>query len=241
MLPLSVNVFKKFVVFWVESKIALFIWKRPFWSILELIWKQSLLEKICSVVCEYFVSRSCEAMITSNEKENHRTGVTNQFSVYLCCWWCDNCHAIKFCLLFTNKSCVGGTVCFSVLWTILVFHCSFSDMLIQRFAKLFFGCLAAVTSGMMYAVYLSTYHERKFWFSSRQVKINYCNKSQIVFLKSNLIHVMLKLLAESCALLLRPLSLKQLFLVFFIFRFFFPPANSCCGLLFYVFPCHHYL
>ncbi|KAJ7403126.1 dpy-19 like 4 [Pitangus sulphuratus] len=42
------------------------------------------------------------------------------------------------------------------------------DMLIQRFAKLFFGCLAAVTSGMMYAVYLSTYHERKFWFSSRQ-------------------------------------------------------------------------
>ncbi|XP_074997561.1 putative C-mannosyltransferase DPY19L4 isoform X6 [Calonectris borealis] len=41
-------------------------------------------------------------------------------------------------------------------------------MLIQRFAKLFFGCLAAVTSGMMYAVYLSTYHERKFWFSSRQ-------------------------------------------------------------------------
>ncbi|XP_035402364.1 probable C-mannosyltransferase DPY19L4 isoform X2 [Cygnus atratus] len=41
-------------------------------------------------------------------------------------------------------------------------------LLIQRFAKLFFGCLAAVTSGMMYAVYLSTYHERKFWFSSRQ-------------------------------------------------------------------------
>nr|XP_025955550.1 probable C-mannosyltransferase DPY19L4 isoform X3 [Dromaius novaehollandiae] len=41
-------------------------------------------------------------------------------------------------------------------------------VLIQRFAKLFFGCLAAVTSGMMYAVYLSTYHERKFWFSTRQ-------------------------------------------------------------------------
>uniref|UniRef100_A0A803YQP2 Dpy-19 like 4 n=1 Tax=Meleagris gallopavo TaxID=9103 RepID=A0A803YQP2_MELGA len=39
---------------------------------------------------------------------------------------------------------------------------------VSRFAKLFFGCLAAVTSGMMYAVYLSTYHERKFWFSSRQ-------------------------------------------------------------------------
>ncbi|XP_044862776.1 probable C-mannosyltransferase DPY19L4 isoform X2 [Mauremys mutica] len=41
-------------------------------------------------------------------------------------------------------------------------------VLFQRFAKLFFGCVAAVTSGMMYAVYLSTYHERKFWFSSRQ-------------------------------------------------------------------------
>ncbi|RMC15146.1 hypothetical protein DUI87_07328 [Hirundo rustica rustica] len=49
-----------------------------------------------------------------------------------------------------------------------LFLASFSDLLIQRFAKLFFGCLAAVTSGMMYAVYLSTYHERKFWFSSRQ-------------------------------------------------------------------------
>ncbi|XP_073186657.1 probable C-mannosyltransferase DPY19L4 isoform X3 [Lepidochelys kempii] len=41
-------------------------------------------------------------------------------------------------------------------------------VLFQRFAKLFFGCVAAITSGMMYAVYLSTYHERKFWFSSRQ-------------------------------------------------------------------------
>uniref|UniRef100_A0A8D0HFX4 Uncharacterized protein n=1 Tax=Sphenodon punctatus TaxID=8508 RepID=A0A8D0HFX4_SPHPU len=40
-------------------------------------------------------------------------------------------------------------------------------VLFQRFAKLFFGCLAAVTSGMMYAMYLSTYHERKFWFSGR--------------------------------------------------------------------------
>ncbi|XP_053251582.1 probable C-mannosyltransferase DPY19L4 isoform X1 [Podarcis raffonei] len=38
---------------------------------------------------------------------------------------------------------------------------------IPRFAKLFFGCLAAVISGMMYAMYLSTYHERKFWFSGR--------------------------------------------------------------------------
>ncbi|XP_036615260.1 probable C-mannosyltransferase DPY19L4 isoform X1 [Trichosurus vulpecula] len=41
-------------------------------------------------------------------------------------------------------------------------------VLFQRFAKLFLGCLAAVTSGMMYALYLSTYHERRFWFSSRQ-------------------------------------------------------------------------
>uniref|UniRef100_A0A2K5RKV0 Dpy-19 like 4 n=1 Tax=Cebus imitator TaxID=2715852 RepID=A0A2K5RKV0_CEBIM len=33
---------------------------------------------------------------------------------------------------------------------------------------IFIGCLAAVTSGMMYALYLSAYHERKFWFSNRQ-------------------------------------------------------------------------
>ncbi|XP_075069922.1 putative C-mannosyltransferase DPY19L4 isoform X2 [Mixophyes fleayi] len=39
---------------------------------------------------------------------------------------------------------------------------------VQRFAKLFVGCLVTITSGMMYAVYLSTYHERKFWFSSRR-------------------------------------------------------------------------
>lgn len=42
------------------------------------------------------------------------------------------------------------------------------SVMLQRLVKLFFGCLAAVTCGMMYAVYLSTYHERKFWFSSRQ-------------------------------------------------------------------------
>ncbi|CAI9624046.1 unnamed protein product, partial [Staurois parvus] len=39
---------------------------------------------------------------------------------------------------------------------------------VQWFAKLFVGCLLMVTSGMMYAIYLSTYHERKFWFSSRR-------------------------------------------------------------------------
>ncbi|XP_053516988.1 probable C-mannosyltransferase DPY19L4 isoform X1 [Artibeus jamaicensis] len=41
-------------------------------------------------------------------------------------------------------------------------------VLCHRFAKIFIGCLAAVTSGMMYALYLSAYHERKFWFSNRQ-------------------------------------------------------------------------
>ncbi|XP_077873027.1 putative C-mannosyltransferase DPY19L4 isoform X6 [Ictidomys tridecemlineatus] len=44
-------------------------------------------------------------------------------------------------------------------------------VLFQRFAKIFIGCLAAVTSGMMYALYLSAYHERKFWFSNRQEMI----------------------------------------------------------------------
>ncbi|XP_041101473.1 probable C-mannosyltransferase DPY19L4 isoform X1 [Polyodon spathula] len=47
-------------------------------------------------------------------------------------------------------------------------QCNSKSVLFQRLARLFFGCLAAVTSGMMYAVYLSTYLERKFWFSSRQ-------------------------------------------------------------------------
>ncbi|XP_041931808.1 probable C-mannosyltransferase DPY19L4 isoform X2 [Alosa sapidissima] len=42
------------------------------------------------------------------------------------------------------------------------------SVILQRLVKVFFGCLAAVTCGMMYAVYLSTYHERKFWFSTRQ-------------------------------------------------------------------------
>nr|XP_006003507.1 PREDICTED: probable C-mannosyltransferase DPY19L4 isoform X2 [Latimeria chalumnae] len=42
------------------------------------------------------------------------------------------------------------------------------SVLLQRLMKLFFGCMSAVISGMTYAVYLSTYHERRFWFSSRQ-------------------------------------------------------------------------
>uniref|UniRef100_A0A8D1P819 Dpy-19 like 4 n=1 Tax=Sus scrofa TaxID=9823 RepID=A0A8D1P819_PIG len=41
-------------------------------------------------------------------------------------------------------------------------------ILFQRFAKIFIGCLAAVISGMTYVLYLSAYHERKFWFSNRQ-------------------------------------------------------------------------
>uniref|UniRef100_A0A4W3GVH2 Dpy-19 like 4 n=1 Tax=Callorhinchus milii TaxID=7868 RepID=A0A4W3GVH2_CALMI len=36
------------------------------------------------------------------------------------------------------------------------------------FTLIFFGSWAAIASGMMYAVYLSTFHERKFWFSNRQ-------------------------------------------------------------------------
>uniref|UniRef100_A0A667X7Y5 Dpy-19 like 4 n=1 Tax=Myripristis murdjan TaxID=586833 RepID=A0A667X7Y5_9TELE len=43
-----------------------------------------------------------------------------------------------------------------------------SAVFLQRLVKLFFGCLAAVACGMLYAIYLSTYHDRKFWFSSRQ-------------------------------------------------------------------------
>lgn len=40
---------------------------------------------------------------------------------------------------------------------------------LQCLVRVFFGCLAAVACGMLYAVYLSTYHDRKFWFSTRQV------------------------------------------------------------------------
>uniref|UniRef100_A0A672H441 Dpy-19 like 4 n=1 Tax=Salarias fasciatus TaxID=181472 RepID=A0A672H441_SALFA len=45
--------------------------------------------------------------------------------------------------------------------------CSSAGFL-QRLVRVFFGCLAAVACGMLYAVYLSTYHDRKFWFSTRQ-------------------------------------------------------------------------
>lgn len=50
------------------------------------------------------------------------------------------------------------------------FLCSCSSaVMLQQLVKLVFGCLSAVACGMLYAVYLSTYHDRKFWFSSRQV------------------------------------------------------------------------
>uniref|UniRef100_A0A7N8XZE5 Dpy-19 like 4 n=1 Tax=Mastacembelus armatus TaxID=205130 RepID=A0A7N8XZE5_9TELE len=39
---------------------------------------------------------------------------------------------------------------------------------LQHLVRVFFGCLAAVACGMLYAGYLSTYHDRKFWFSTRQ-------------------------------------------------------------------------
>ncbi|XP_063306388.1 probable C-mannosyltransferase DPY19L4 [Pelobates fuscus] len=39
---------------------------------------------------------------------------------------------------------------------------------LQKFVEVFVGCMAAVLSGMIYAIYLSSYHERKFWFSSRR-------------------------------------------------------------------------
>ncbi|KAK5854672.1 hypothetical protein PBY51_004847 [Eleginops maclovinus] len=39
---------------------------------------------------------------------------------------------------------------------------------LQRLVRVFFGSLAAVACGMLYAAYLSAYHDRKFWFSTRQ-------------------------------------------------------------------------
>lgn len=39
---------------------------------------------------------------------------------------------------------------------------------VQFIVKGIFGCVAAVACGMLYGIYLSTYHDRKFWFSTRQ-------------------------------------------------------------------------
>ncbi|XP_057683120.1 probable C-mannosyltransferase DPY19L4 isoform X2 [Corythoichthys intestinalis] len=38
---------------------------------------------------------------------------------------------------------------------------------VKHLLKLSFGCLAAVACGMLYAAYLSMFHERRFWFSTR--------------------------------------------------------------------------
>lgn len=35
-----------------------------------------------------------------------------------------------------------------------------------------FGCLSAVICASVYAAYLTVYHDRKFWFSARQVEVN---------------------------------------------------------------------
>nr|XP_020452957.1 probable C-mannosyltransferase DPY19L4 isoform X2 [Monopterus albus] len=45
---------------------------------------------------------------------------------------------------------------------------SSSACFLQHLVRVFFGCLAAVACGVLYAGYLSTYHDRKFWFSTRQ-------------------------------------------------------------------------
>ncbi|XP_051811018.1 probable C-mannosyltransferase DPY19L4 isoform X1 [Acanthochromis polyacanthus] len=45
---------------------------------------------------------------------------------------------------------------------------SSTSAFLQRLVRVFFGCVAAVACGMLYAVYLSTYHDRKFWFSTKQ-------------------------------------------------------------------------
>ncbi|CAG5956345.1 unnamed protein product [Menidia menidia] len=46
-------------------------------------------------------------------------------------------------------------------------HTSFGFFL-QCLVRVFFGWMAAVACGMLYAAYLSAYHDRKFWFSTRQ-------------------------------------------------------------------------
>lgn len=46
--------------------------------------------------------------------------------------------------------------------------CRRKSTFVQRLVRGVFGCVAAVASGMLYAAYLSAYHDRKFWFSARQ-------------------------------------------------------------------------
>ncbi|XP_031151536.1 probable C-mannosyltransferase DPY19L4 isoform X1 [Sander lucioperca] len=45
---------------------------------------------------------------------------------------------------------------------------SSASVFLQRLVRVFFGFLAAVACGILYAAYLSAYHDRKFWFSTRQ-------------------------------------------------------------------------
>lgn len=63
---------------------------------------------------------------------------------------------------------------------LFLFHFCSPAFLLQQVVKLFFGCVAAVACGMLYAVYLSTYHERKFWFSTKQV-CDFSQSTKIVF------------------------------------------------------------
>lgn len=46
--------------------------------------------------------------------------------------------------------------------------CRRKSTFVQRLVRGVFGCVAAVACGMLYAAYLSAYHDRKFWFSARQ-------------------------------------------------------------------------
>lgn len=46
----------------------------------------------------------------------------------------------------------------------------------QCLVRVVFGCLAAVACGILYAAYLSACHDRKFWFSAKQVG-NYLHRS----------------------------------------------------------------
>lgn len=46
--------------------------------------------------------------------------------------------------------------------------CQKTSSFLQRLVKGFLGCVAAVACGVLYAGYLSAYHDRKFWFSARQ-------------------------------------------------------------------------
>lgn len=81
---------------------------------------------------------------------------------------------------------IWGLIFFLICISFLFHFCS-SAFLLQRVVKLFFGCVAAVACGMLYAVYLSTYHDRKFWFSTKQV-CDFSYSTNTIFLSSWKIH-----------------------------------------------------